>query len=789
MSAVDGPEELVALLRDFAKCARIDVHDRFNVKDGRGYTHVKRPITEQVIREHLDGRQPIAVVVMAQGRYTQAAVLDIDDHDGELGWERVVERVLPLYRALIDEGLKPIPFRSGGGKGIHLWFLWREPQLARSVRRRLTRLLDGHGLKPGTRGIGADEVEVFPKQDEVPEGRVGNVVALPLARKSEPLDELLQPISRVVYRPPALEAVYCPDVPDNEDGVPKRHGAQQHLLGHAPHDVVLDGDLEEALAALKHIQADDYAVWIRMGLILKHAFDDAGFEVWRGWSETSASKYPGEARCRRDWDNLKPTGEVGLGSLFHAAQEGGWNGPADPVIREMNARFGILTHGNKTMIIVKNGDRRDDEDLVWLSKPTFQDRLAPETILVDADVAGNTKWIAKGPYWLGHPRACHYHRIIFDPAKPPGHNGRDWNLWTGFAVEPMPGTWDRLKDHILHNICQGDEDAYDWLLNWMALGVQTPGAVIGTAPVLHGLPGTGKGFLANAYGRLWGRHYVTITHRDQVTGRFNAHLVGRRLVFIDEGTFGGDRREAGVIKTRITEPWVILEAKGVDPIKMRNRLIFMIASNEASIVPADLADRRWQVFEVGDRNREDQAYFASIQAELEAGGYAAMLDELLRRDISAGPDPRKTVKTEALFEQIIRAQGPELRYLYQILDDGLLPQQDAPGNSAGATTIGALWENMRKTQANANYVTRNALGRFMQRTIPGVTTVQSGTFIIRRDPHNGDETERSTRYHFPPLADCRRAFAAHVGQAVPWSNDLIEWQEVNPADGWEETPF
>jgi len=102
-------------------------------------------------------------------------------------------------------------------------------------------------------------------------------------------------------------------------------------------------------------------------------------------------------------------------------------------------------------------------------------------------------------------------------------------------------------------------------MNWMALGVQRPGLVIGTAPVLSGFPGTGKSFLAHSYGHLWGAHYTAITHREHVTGRFNNHLASKRFVFIDEGIFGGDRREAGVIKTRITEDWMVFEAKGVDP--------------------------------------------------------------------------------------------------------------------------------------------------------------------------------------------------------------------------------
>jgi hypothetical protein len=73
-------------------------------------------------------------------------------------------------------------------------------------------------------------------------------------------------------------------------------------------------------------------------------------------------------------------------------------------------------------------------------------------------------------------------------------------MWKGFPYEPAQGDWSLLEQHIEENICGGNSELYAWLRNWLALGVQQPGTVIGTVPVHKGLPGTGKGILANAYG-------------------------------------------------------------------------------------------------------------------------------------------------------------------------------------------------------------------------------------------------------------------------------------------------
>ena len=71
-------------------------------------------------------------------------------------------------------------------------------------------------------------------------------------------------------------------------------------------------------------------------------------------------------------------------------------------------------------------------------------------------------------------------------------------------------------------------------------------------------------------------------------------------------------------------------------------------------------------------------------------------------------------------------------------------------------------------------------GKRLRAIIPGIKDVQSGWFI---DGHGPNATRsRSTRYTFPPLSQCRRAFEAHAGQKVPWSNDLEDWQDGRTRD-------
>ncbi|WP_417490346.1 DUF5906 domain-containing protein [Maricaulis sp.] len=760
------PLAIFQFVQQFAALAREDRFAAFDMTKGKGYRAQNAPVTDLALQAHLSGTQPIAVYPLREDQ-VQVAAFDIDDKGGTSGWEAVQAVANALCTELRGLDLKPFSVRSGGGYGVHIFLLWPEPQLARDVRAILARVLKACGHQEGTGGVGAKTVEIYPKQDSVPAGKLGNAIALPFSRLSRPLLRDLTPVEIEAWQVPELVDLFSPDLPPqpaSEDGPKPKSGPRP-----AEHEVPMDDDLERTREALKCVSSENYGQWITVGLALKRSFGKAGRDVWLEWSARSEDKFPGEATIFKEWAGLKPDGRVGLGTIFHLAREGGWNGPGNEDLRAMNARFGILTHGSKVLIIVKNGDRRPEDEFITLSKDSFITRLKPERVpYTSPDGTEGRREVAR--WWLDHRAAAHYHRLDFDPNLPPGHNGKTWNLWSGFSEIPAPGTWDRLRAHIEEVICDGNADTAAWVLNWMALGLQEPGYVIGTAPVLLGSPGTGKGFFVHQYGALWGQHFSVVTHPEHVTGRFNSHLFAKRVLFIDEGTFGGSKRDAGVIKTRITEDWIMIEQKGVDPIRLRNRLITLVASNEDSAVTADLQDRRWQVLDVSSKRREDHGYFRKIAQEMNAGGRAAMMYDLLRRDLRAGPDPRKTIKTAALFGQVLEASATEFRYLHQLLDTGVMPAGKSRGDGQCETTISDLWEDFRTAFPSANYTSKPNFGRKIQKWMPDIKTEQSGTFY---DGANGPK--RSTRYIWPPLGAARAKFERVVGQEVEWAEPDAQW--------------
>ena len=88
------------------------------------------------------------------------------------------------------------------------------------------------------------------------------------------------------------------------------------------------------------------------------------------------------------------------------------------------------------------------------------------------------------------------------------------NLWRGFGVKPKQGNWSLMQQHIREVICEGNEKHYQYLIGWMAYGVQNPDKPIGVAVAFLGAQGAGKGILARTYGRLYGKHFIHITQGD-----------------------------------------------------------------------------------------------------------------------------------------------------------------------------------------------------------------------------------------------------------------------------------
>src|SRR5581483_3130098 len=166
-----------------------------------------------------------------------------------------------------------------------------------------------------------------------------------------------------------------------------------------------------------------------------------------------------------------------------------------------------------------------------------------------------------------------------------------------------------FRDHLLQNVCGGDEQLFRWVFGFFAHIVQRPRERLGIALVLRGKRGVGKTKVGEVIGSLFPRHYFLVDDPRYVTGQFNAHMASCLLLQADEAVWAGDKSAEGRLKSLVTSAIHQIEAKGVDPIRLKNYIRLIMTSNEDWVVPAGKDERRFAVFDVDDRCLQDIAYF------------------------------------------------------------------------------------------------------------------------------------------------------------------------------------
>jgi Family of unknown function (DUF5906) len=325
----------------------------------------------------------------------------------------------------------------------------------------------------------------------------------------------------------------------------------------------------------------------------------------------------------------------------------------DPDLLGMNSLHAVVKVGGKTRVL----SWEEDPAFPGCKVPSFStiadfkafyDKFKIVVLDTDAPKIGLRK-IGLGKWWIGHEQRRQYDGLVYAPGGCPAGM---LNLWRGFGVEPSDaGDCSLYLTHLTDNICSGNPDHAQYLLDWMAYAAQHPGRQGEVAVVMRGREGTGKGILAKFFGRLFGSHFVHISQPSHLIGHFNGHLQQCTILFADEAFFAGDRAHEGILKALVTEDTIMIERKGVDAFAVRNCLHVILASNNAWVVPAGADARRYFVLTVSDRRMQDTAYFGAICRQMEeGGGQAALLHHLLHRDLSSF-NVRSVPRTSALDDQ------------------------------------------------------------------------------------------------------------------------------------------
>ena len=150
-----------------------------------------KPVTLPLIKAHMNGTDPngndvVAIYPMLENNLCQLLVFDFDNHakgaeqedyaNIDDSWKEEINALRSICKNL---NVDAVVERSRSGRGAHLWIFFKE-----MIPARLARKFGFALLEKGAESVNLKSFKYYdrmiPTQDALPEGGLGNVIALPL---------------------------------------------------------------------------------------------------------------------------------------------------------------------------------------------------------------------------------------------------------------------------------------------------------------------------------------------------------------------------------------------------------------------------------------------------------------------------------------------------------------------------------------------------------------------------------------------------------------------------------
>ena len=253
-----------------------------------------------------------------------------------------------------------------------------------------------------------------------------------------------------------------------------------------------------------------------------------------------------------------------------------YNGLFDPNLNQFNEDFPLTPCGASSVPGFMRSHGRTEPDFIPDARVIF-DPLTKET-------AVNLTTI---PYYVNIFQSTTYMRD--DTKMTPIKMGQSAKI-----SEACP-----LIYKLINHIVGGRSVETEYFINWLAFIFQT-NKKTGTAWLLQGVPGTGKGiFYTKILRPLFGQQHVPMRALQSIEEQFNLYMREALFLIVDEfhmaSANAGTIKIADKLKSMITEPTLTIRAMRTNQIEVPNftNLIFYTNRNDAAAV--EEGDRRYNI--------------------------------------------------------------------------------------------------------------------------------------------------------------------------------------------------
>jgi hypothetical protein len=205
-----------------------------------------------------------------------------------------------------------------------------------------------------------------------------------------------------------------------------------------------------------------------------------------------------------------------------------------------------------------------------------------------------------------------------------GHvqNKKNFNVWPGFQAKISRDAaragkamgCERMKKFIFETWASSNPEYYTYIISWMADLVSTKNRN-GVALVLISEPGCGKGFVIQFLRYILRNCTVAeVVGVNSITQKHNTIIQNKRLVIINEMSSTKDEFKSNWdrIKANITDDYLTIEPKGLKPYTIENIGNYILCSNHEDSLIVEGRDRRYSIFEVADKYKDNHEFFEDL---------------------------------------------------------------------------------------------------------------------------------------------------------------------------------
>lgn len=241
-------------------------------------------------------------------------------------------------------------------------------------------------------------------------------------------------------------------------------------------------------------------------------------------------------------------------------------------------------------------DKDGEDDLLYLFNPKRRQVRTIHRSRLSSMISPKLDW--------NHRR--HTCSFVYDPFKPfkvsnvdgewqynlyqPPFWAYDYFMSEGRISVSNPGSIPECYVKFFKHLVDGDEDSYNYLLDWLANALQARNYCVLTT---IGNQGIGKGVLGDIMKELFGESNFAKTDNKLIEKDFNGQICNKRLTYLNEVRITSIAQENKM--KALIDDYIEVEKKGSDARMVKNYSSIYFSSNNLDAVRIPSDDRRYSI--------------------------------------------------------------------------------------------------------------------------------------------------------------------------------------------------